>query len=214
MEDQEFEKIIEQLDENPSFVKAQIDEKLINLQKQVVEFITSVILNHEMEFYQLIQKIFPSKMEDLLCSTGPSIIQMITETINKFYNKIYYDIQHKNETPITILVLSMGQFTDYGPHILLDKLLRLTLEIHLDVNREELVINSDKYDSTTNTDKCDTNNYKLDIYQKTVLNQINIGLNSKNLIHIMSKGEDEDTDFVNIPEGNNAFSIVIDKNIE
>ena len=204
MEELEFQNVIDYLEEDPSFPKAQIDSRHLDLQKEVVDFITSVILNHEIEFYQLVEKIFPTKLKDLLESTGPSIIQMIVETTNKFYNKIYYDIQHKNPTPLAIAILDMCKLTDYGPHILLDKLLRLTLEIHLDVIREELVVNY-------NSSRADNNPY--DIYQKSVLTQINIKFRSHNLVHIMAKGEDEDTDFVDIPEGEYAFNIVIEKNI-
>ena len=37
---------------------------------------------------------------------------------------------------------------------------------------------------------------------------------SKNLLHIMSKADDENTPFIKIPEGETAFNIIIDKNIE
>lgn len=192
-----FEKIIDSLEEDPIFPRPYMDPKMLTLQGEVVDFVTSVILKHEKEFYQLVQKIFPSKLEYLLGSTGPSIISMITEITKEFYNKIYYDIQHKIESDTAKLVLKICQNTDYGPHILLDKLLRLTFEVHLDVVREQLVVQNDDYD----------------LYQKSVLNQINVVLLSKNLPHIMTKCYDEDTEFVNIPEGENAFNIVIDKNI-
>lgn len=217
-DDQEFIEIINQLDENPSIPQVHIDPKLLNLQKEVAEFVTSVILNHEIEFYQLVQRVFPAKLEDLLCSTGPSIIQMIVETTNKFYNKIYYDIQHKNETLLTKSILQMCSLADYGPHILLDKLLRLTLEIHLGIDREELDlidVNSNSYYISKNRQltKGELKSNPLDFYQRSVLSQINCNLQTKNLVHIMSKGEDDDTEFVEIPEGEYAFNIVLDKNI-
>ncbi len=40
----------------------------------------------------------------------------------------------------------MSEYADYGPHILLDKLVRLTISIHLDINREQLVLNNFCYD--------------------------------------------------------------------
>lgn len=216
-EEIEFEELIEKLDDNPSFAKAKTDPRLLDLQKEVVEFVTSVILNHELEFYRLVQKMFPSKLENLLCHTGPSIIQMITEVTNKFYNKIYFDIQHKNDTPLVKLILKMCELTDYGPHVLLDKLLRLTIELHLDVDREKLDIMDlarNIYSiSNRPLDSKELDSSPEDFYQKSVLRQINNGLKFKNLVHIFCKGVDEDMEFVHVPEGKCAFEIVIDKNI-
>lgn len=181
------------------FPKAIIDCKLIKFQKRVVEFVTSVILKHEKEFYRLIQKHFKNKMDYLMGSTCSSIIEMIVKATNKFYNEIYHNIQYNNNTTIVKIVLEMCEHTDYGSHILLDKLLRLTLEIHLDVVREQLILENNRYD----------------LYEESVLDQINVNtlLSSFNLLHVLSKGVDEDGPFINIPEGKNAFDIVIDKNI-
>ena len=184
------------LQDDLTFPKATVDPKLIKLQAEVTDFITSVILKHEKEFYTLITTHFNDKLEYLLGSTCSSIIEMITKTTNKFYNNIYYDIQHKNSTPLTKIILEFCEYADYGPHILLDKLLRLTLDAHLEVNREQLAI--DNYD----------------LYEKSVLNQINIYLLSCNLLHLLSKGIDDDIPFANIPQGENAFDIVIEKNID
>lgn len=194
-DDDNFEKCGNIVEDDMTFPKATIDPKLIKLQDKVTEFVTSVILKHEKEFYELIQKNFCTQIEYLLGSTCSSIIEMIVLTTNKFYNKIYFDIQHKKETELTKIILEMCNYTDYGPHILLDKLIRLTLEAHLEINREQLVVE----------------NYNL--YEKSVLNQINIYLLSCNLLHIISKGLDDDGPFINIPEGKQAFDIVIDKNI-
>lgn len=195
--DDELEKYGYVLEDDLSFPKATIDPKLIKLQKDVTEFITSVILKHEKEFYQLIQKYFNDKMEYLLGLTCSSIIEMITTTTNKFYNNIYSDIQYKRTTDLSNLILEMCEYTEYGPHILLDKLIRLTLEAHLEINREQLVLNGDDYS----------------LYEKSVLNQTNVYLLSCNLLHLLSKGPDDNGAFEDIPEGMNAFDIVIDKNI-
>lgn len=194
----EFDKYAYQLaDDNLLFPRATVDPKLLLLQKDVTEFVTSVILKHEMDFYTLVDKIFPTEKSKILGSTNPTIIQMITEITNKFYNKIYFDIQHCFNTSLTQLIYQMCEHADYGAHILLDKMIRLTVDIHIDVIREKLILQ--KNDS--------------DLYQKSVLNQINIYLLSKNLLHILSKGEDEDGPFVNLPDGQKAFEIIIDKNI-
>ena len=189
------------LDDDMTFPKATVDPKLIKLQSDITVFVTSVILKHEKEFYRLVNTHFAAEFESILGNTTSSIISMITETTNKFYNKLYFDIQNSNTTDLSEIIMEMCELVDYGPHILLDKLLRLTLEIHLDVVREQLAF----------TDKKSLRDY--DLYEKSVLMQINTSLLSLNLLHIFSKGADEDGPFVVVPPGENPFDIVIDKNI-
>lgn len=189
------------LDNDMAFPKATIDPKLIKLQSDVTVFVTSVILKHEKEFYRLVNTHFAAEFESILGNTTASIISMITETTNKFYNNLYFDIQNSNNTDLAKIIIEMCKLVDYGPHILLDKLLRLTLEIHLDVVREQLAF----------TDRKSLRDY--DLYEKSVLMQINTSLLSLNLLHIFSKGPDENGPFVVIPPGEKPFDIVIDKNI-
>lgn len=184
------------IDDDMCFPKATVDPKLLKLQKDVTEFITSVILKHEGEFYVLVEKHFKSTMQNILGTTCRTIIQMITETTNKLFNKIYFDIQNNHQTQLTATILEMTEYADYGPHILLDKLIRLVIDIHIDVNREKLVIDNNE------------------IYSMSVLQEINQNLLSKNLLDILSKGEHDDIPFVSIPLGEKAFNINIDKNID
>lgn len=185
---------LEGIPEDLTFPKATIDPKLYKLQESVVEFVISTILKNESDFYALVEKNCNEKKEDILGTTNPSIIEMITLTTNKFYNKIYLDIQNKNNNELANVVIEMCQHCEYGPHILLDKLLRLTIEAHYDVWREKLTIDN------------------LDLYQKSILTQLSLYLLSKNILHIFSKGDGDDIPFVNVNDGN-AFSISIDKNI-
>lgn len=178
------------------FPKASIDPKLSQLQKNATEFITSIILKHEKELFLLISQYDKQNINDFLCTTNSKIIEAITVLTNKFFNDLYQKIQNDIQTPISTFILEMCKFAEYGPHILLDKLIRLVISIHLDINREQLVLND---------------NYEL--YEKSLLNQINICILSYNLLHMLSIGPDENVPFSKIPEGMNAFNIVIDKNI-
>lgn len=179
------------------FPKATIDPKLYKLQKDVTEFVTSIILKHELDFLGIISQNFPDKIDDILCNTCESINEMIMETTCHFYNKIYREIQNKIPSQLSHTIMEMCECTNYGPHILLDKLFRLTLDAHLEVVREQL--------SWENNDS--------DLYQKLILNQVNVYLLSHNLLHILSKGPDEDIPFVEIPEKQNVFSIEIYQNM-
>ena len=220
------------LDNDMTFPKATVDPKLIKLQSDITVFVTSVILKHEKEFYKLVNTHFAGEFESILGNTTASIISMISETTNQFYNKLYFDIQNSNNTNLTKIIMEMCELVDYGPHILLDKLLRLTLEIHLDVVREQLAFtllscvpqdmssecSGDSpeeqvkpEDNACLTDKKYLQDY--DLYEKSVLMQINICLLSLNLLHIFSKGDGENGPFVVVPSGEKPFDIVIDKNI-
>ncbi|QGR53752.1 hypothetical protein [Moumouvirus maliensis] len=178
------------------FPKATIDPKLSQLQKNATEFITSIILKHEKELFLLVSQYDRQNINEFFCTTNSKIIEAITMLTNKFFNDLYRKIQDEIETPLTILVLEMCKFAEYGPHILLDKLIRLVISIHLDINREQLVLNED-----------------YELYEKSLLNQINICILSYNLLHMLSIGPDDNIPFNKIPEGMNAFNIVIDKNI-
>lgn len=190
---EELERTTQYINDDMTFPKAEIDPNLARLQDLVVEFVTAVILKHENEIYQLVSNHFPNKKEYLLLTTNASIIEMITNITNKFYNNIY-NLCQSNTPPEQISL--MLNYADYGAHILLDKLIRLTLEIHLDIWRESLI---------------DVSNY--DIYEKSVCTEINIVFQSLNLLHILSKGIDDNSEFVNLEPGQVAFDIVIDKNI-
>uniref|UniRef100_A0A6G6ABZ1 Uncharacterized protein n=1 Tax=Borely moumouvirus TaxID=2712067 RepID=A0A6G6ABZ1_9VIRU len=178
------------------FPKATIDPKLSQLQKNVTEFITSIILKHEKELFLLVSQYDKQNINEFFCTTNSKIIEAITMLTNKFFNDLYRKIQDEIQTPLSILVLEMCKFAEYGPHILLDKLIRLVISIHLDINREQLVLGED-----------------YELYEKSLLNQINICILSYNLLHMLSIGPDDNIPFNKIPEGINAFNIVIDKNI-
>ena len=195
--DTELEKCAYKLDDDLSFPRATIDGKLIRLQKDVVEFVTSVILKHESEFYHLVKDNFPDKLEEILCITNPSIIEMIVKTTTKFYNNIYHDIQNKKIYGLTQIILDMCEFAEYAPHFLLNKLIYLTVDVHLEIPREKLVIQ----------------NNDLDLYHKSILIYLNFHLLSHNLLDMFAKTDNENNQFVFPSDGQNAFDIVIDKNI-
>ena len=181
-----------------AFPKATVDPRLLKLQKESTEFITSVILKHEREFYQLVEKNFPSQLSIILGQTRSHVIEMITQTTNKFFNQVYRDIQHGVDSGSARAINKICQFADYAPHILLDKLMRITLDVHLDIPREKLIF--------------DDNNYET--YEQSVLTYLNLNLLSYNLLNDLDKNDNDEGDFVNVPDNKNAFDIIIDKNIQ
>lgn len=185
-----------------SFPKATIDPKMVQLQKDTVDFVTSVILMHENDFYRLVTEHYNGNYELILGHTKAHIINMISMATNTYYNSVYKLVQESYENPyergaeIVELILTMKNFGGYGAHVLLDKLIRLTFETHIDVVREKLVF----------TDK--------DAFEQSVLSEVNTKLLSLNLLHIMAKGENDNDNFVILPEGVSAFDIKIDKNVQ
>lgn len=185
-----------ELPDDMSFPKASVNAKLLRLQKEVTEFITSVILKHERELYDLFKKQMPQLLEDTLGLTTNKIITIIQLMTMKFYNSTYKKVQDRLNDPVVKLIEEMVTFAEYGPHILLDRLCRLTFHIHLDIARENL-------DVTT-----------IEIYEKCLLKEINTSILSMNLLHVLSKSENDDVQFQNVPDNYEPFKIIIDKNIE
>lgn len=171
---------------------------VIKLQERVVEFITSVILNHESNIKDLVNLHFGEEKESILTTNNQTIIEMIGVTTNHFYNQLYYQIQNNKPTETSRLILSMSEDIAYGSHVLLDKLIRLTLDIHVNINREEL-----------------DSNAGIENFHKSLLRQINNLFMKNNLYYYLAPKEEDAYPFVNIPEGEKAFNIVIkkDKNI-
>ncbi len=180
----------ELIDDEMHFPRATIDPNLIKLQSEVTEYVTGVILHQEKKFYEVVNNNFPTMKSDILGTTCKTIIDMITEAINTHYNNIYLGIQYDQSTAEIDLVKEMASHGDYGPHILLDKLIRLTIDAHSDIIREKLCLDN------------------LDLYHKTILEQINVYLLSTNLLHVMSKGPFDDIPFFPVPEGQKPFQIV------
>jgi hypothetical protein len=171
------------------FPKATVEPRLIKLQTEVTEFVTSVILNHERIFYHTICNNFADMKTEILGTTCPTIIQMVTTSTNKIYNEYYLQIQNHVQNDITNLICEISSYGNYGCHILLDKLVRLTIDIHHEIIREKLSLDN------------------IDLYLKTVLDQINVYLLSTNLLHILSKGPNDDTEFYVVPDGEVPFNI-------
>ena len=178
------------VDDDLYFPKATVDPRLIKLQADVTEFVTGVILNHETQFYNLINKYFSEQKSRILGETNSSMVNMITVTTNTYYNKIYFQVQNEEPIDIVELIKDMAQNADYGAHILLDKLIRLTIDIHHDIIREDLCTDS------------------LDLYLKTVLTQVNTYLLSANLLHMLSKGLDDQMEFFIVPNDQKPFNII------
>jgi len=172
------------------FPKTQIDPELLTLEHDVVEFITSVILHHENIFYEIIMKHCPDE-KHLLDTNNVKICKLIVAHTNQYFNKCYSSIQNKIDTDLTKYILAMAKTAKYGAHILLDKLIRLSFDIHINFDRENLCINNRT------------------LFEKTVLGQINTYLLSTNIVHIFSKGPNDDTEFVNVPDGEQPFNITI-----
>lgn len=107
------------------------------------------------------------------------------------------NLQNEVITAETTNILEMSYHAQYSPHILLNKLIHLTLDIHIDIVRENLTLKS------------------VEEYFSGIQSEIDYQfLSSVNLVHVLSKGLDQDEDFINICNGEKPFDIIIDKHIE
>lgn len=176
-----------------SFPPAVLDPRLVTLQDQTAAFVTRVIIQHETEIYAFLGQQFPDKKVELLGTTNDTIYRFISVFTHKFYNRLYKAIQNGTHAPYLEDFIELIPNADYEPHILLDRLIRLTLDIHAEISRERLASEAD----------CDA-------YIKTVLNQINLYLPSLNLIDYLMATEQDQGPFVPVPEGEDAFKVSID----
>jgi len=177
------------------FPKAEIDPGLIKLQVIAKEFIIWVILKHEKILYNLISKM-SNKNHKIIMTTNKTIIDLIIECTNTFFNKCYLDVQNQNMTLESETITEMSYYAKYSPHILLNKLIHVTLDIHIDIVRENLCIDN------------------IDEYNNTLQEEINrIFLSTVNLAHVLSKGPNDDEKFIKVAGDENPFKVIIDKHI-
>lgn len=160
-----------------TFKKSESNIEYINLQNNIIELVTLVIIKHEEEFYHLIEKFFNDRKKNILGTASSIITQMISKTTNKFFSKVFFDIQNKKKSDLVNYILNICKLTDYGSHILLDKLIKFTISLHTNIKRENLNLDN------------------LDKYKDDVLKEININLKLFDIIQIFSKGAD-DIDFI------------------
>lgn len=177
------------------FPKAGTNPNMFKLQILVRDFITSLVLKHEQTMYKTITQ--NGYDMSYLLTTNKVGIDLIKECTEDFFNSCYNDLQNENITADTTTILEMSYLAEYSPHILLNKLIQVTLDVHIGVVRENL--------SHESADK----------YFHGVQAEIEyLFLSSVNLIYILSKGLEDDEDFINITNGRKAFEVVIDKHIE
>lgn len=195
------EKEIE-LNDDMTFDKPVVPQEAVKLQKEVVEFVTSVIIKHEEHLTKIVMSMHSdSNMVALILgSTHAHIIEMIVALSNDFYNSVYKDVQahivdKKEPTDLVKLVVKMSGYAKYGPHILLEKLIRYTVDCHTEIIREDL-------------DLFDTESYKY-----SVLDQINTFIKKNPPLHLFSRRQTENrTEFVVVPDGERAFNVSVSNN--
>lgn len=180
------------IDSDMNFPKAMKNSKMSILQSKVTAYVSELILLHEIKFYNLVHKNFPKKKPEILGTTCKTIIDMISEANSSHFNRLYSDCQNNKFTPEVMLIHSMTEYGAYGPHALLDKLVRITLDIHTDIVREDLCLDD------------------LDQYKQTIQDQINDYLLNSTLLYILEKDQTDTTNFISVPPNTKPFQINLD----
>ena len=147
----------------------------------------------------------------LLCQQQDITFQTISLLTKNFYNNLYHDVKKRNlKVPIVQIIIGLLELVDYGFHILLDKLFRITVDVHMDIDRQKLTIrdeaNGNQYE--TNSDQ-----YSLDIFEKTLSIQINLVLKSYNLSYALSRHKKDNVEYVDVPDDHDVFEIEIEEYI-
>ena len=180
----------------------------LKFHSELQEFISGVIMQHEKSLRRVIEGNFPEKLFELMGTTNPTLISMITEINMDLYNRIFDDIQAGVTNDLVELVLDINKRSTYGVHVLLDKLFRLTFDIHIDISRENLLFYDEK------TASMESNSCNEEVLERSIKNQIGILMKNYNFSTCFSRWEGEDSEFPILPPGTKAFTIEIQKNIK
>ena len=160
--DKSYKKHTIDLNDDMTFTKASEDPKLIQLQKDLTELITSIIIKHEMELCTFIDTNFPDS-SDILTTNNNTIPLLINEVNNKFFQKVNL----LEPTHLTNLITTMAAIIDCEPSAFITKLKSITENIHLQIARTQL----SRVDNDT--------------YTHTLLNQLNLIFSTINFLHLL-----------------------------
>lgn len=192
--------------ESISYTDIVTDNDTELIQNLVARFISDVIILHERTFYTLIKKVMSDDM-NFLCIISQEIYDMISISIGDFYTKLFRSIvlykrggqENKiDDNPFLKDLIKISKKGSYDILKLILKLFHLNVDIHTDICREELIIDS------------------IEVYIQTLINQINISLMTIDIGSTLFYDEvedliEEDFDFSNdnIEKMTNIFSIRI-----
>jgi len=176
-----------------------LDPQLIQLQRDGCNFVGQIIASIEGRifdsFYDIMKKGRPSLSEEDLgvlvgeqmTTTSRGLIKCLERLTVEFYNNAYYALQYdKLGQPEKISfvfrdiikeIKQMAELGGYEPHVLLDKLFRLDVDIHFDILRENL-------NAITKENLC-----------LTLASQMNLFLTDFPVFKFFAKGEDDEIAF-------------------
>lgn len=179
-----------------------LDPVLIAMHKYACDFVAQVIVSMEEKLYDTSYTLFKSQMpqnsdEDIrtkvnqfMTTTSDPVVKCLEEMTKFFYNNLYYSLQKEYfDVPPEEQVISQfeqiipdlkahAKTMDYPPHVLLDKLFRLNVDLHFDILREKL-------SAFTKEELC-----------MTLATQINLYLTDVNTIKFLARGEDDEITLV------------------
>lgn len=191
-----FTNYLDQLEESEAgiVITDNANRSAVQIRKNIVDFITDVILRHEQFIYELVEKNMKSDMANILNKSNITIYQLISTLTDDFFNNLYFDIQNEVVSDVTTTIKNLASELDYGPHILLNNLYKITVDAHFEIPREELII----------TDKIDT-------YLNRIVMHINGYIMTKNIYEIFDKHDGDDIQFVVMKDGIKPFNSKIIK---
>lgn len=187
--------------ENLSLVDAfpktlNIDTKIYNLKNTLIDYINKIICDHEKIFYEIITTKYSSMISQIIGTTDQIIIDMISEANNDYFNKLYFSYQNKVINTETKYIYKLSKMLEYGPHIVMDKLINLVIHTHLEIVRENL------------------NVMTIDDYLESIHDQLeNIYMADEMWSELFKDIELYSTDFIVMDKSTKPFNIIIDKPI-
>jgi hypothetical protein len=156
----------------------------VSLMTKSMDFISSIIRDHARQLYSVVGPDFYT--ED---NTG-ALAKCIVTVTNNTFNKISNNFQNKIPDTTVSEFASILQFCSYGPHILLSKLLVMTLTVHMDITYSET------------SDHMELVNKQIDKLTTKY---------APDFMEILRKTDKDNSEYKPVPEGQNAFNCDVEE---
>jgi hypothetical protein len=192
----------ENLMEIPAPVET-LTPEFATLMDKASKFISTIIKNHASQLYKLVGKTSQDAKNFYDENNRATITKCIVAMTNSTFNKILHNFQNKIPDVIVNEFTPMLDLCSYGPHILLNKLLVMTLDVHMDV----------MYDTTDVADLTFRKRTPFIDHMKVVNKQVDKLLikYSSEFMEILRKTEKDNSEYKPVPEGQSAFDCKIEE---
>lgn len=142
----------------------------IEYYKNMMDFVSMVVLTHEIQLFDIINKRYGDNYNvksNILTADNELVFKIITTMAEHYYNKLYVEIKENADTHSVNTVKKISDMSGYTTDVLLDKLFRLSIEINIEIDRNKLCIDT------------------ADTYKESVWNEISSYFEQRQIMEVM-----------------------------